>query len=112
MPVRRASRQPRDFEPKNHADLPHPDRGDQLLEADPVAVGAGLTEVAVDDDHALQGPAECDRTLSQGVLTFGAFGVLEDLAERALSHVQVGLAGEVSGGHLVVARRVHVAQRP
>src|SRR5262245_40604357 len=45
--------------------------------------------------------------LLECVLALGALAVLEDLAQGALTDVEVGLAFEVAGGHLLVLLNVH-----
>lgn len=45
VPVRGAARQAGHLEPEHHADLAHADGGHEALEASPVRVGPGLTEV-------------------------------------------------------------------
>jgi hypothetical protein len=49
-----------------------------------------LSLVAIHDDDALSGPAQRDRPLAQGVLALSALAVLDHLAQRALSDVEVG----------------------
>ena len=44
------------------------------------------------------------------VLTLGALGVLEHLAQRALANVEVGEAPEVIGGHLQMLFGVHATR--
>jgi hypothetical protein len=88
-----------------HADLAHADRGHQLLEPQAIAIGAGLTQVAVDDHDTVQRPAKGNRPLAQRVLPLGALGVLEHLAQRARADIQVCLALEVRGGALLCISR-------
>jgi len=42
---------------------------------------------------------------AESVLSFGAFGILEDLPHRRLPHVQVCAALQVTGGDLLVLTR-------
>ncbi len=102
MPVHRVARQARDLQAEHDAGMPHADLGHQALEAFAVRRGTRLAEVAVDDDDALLGPAERHRALAQAVLALGALGVLEHLPQRRLAHVQVGVALEVAGLHLLM----------
>jgi hypothetical protein len=102
VPVHRIARQARDLQAEHDAGMPHADLGDKALEALAVGRGAGLAEVAVDHDDALLGPAERHRALAQAVLALGALGVLEHLSQRRLTHVQVGVALEVTGLHLLM----------
>jgi hypothetical protein len=43
---------------------------------------SGLSKIAVKDDDAILGPAQCDGLLAQSVLAFSAFTILEHLAQR------------------------------
>ncbi len=54
--------------------------------------------VDVDDDDPVGGPAQCDRPPTQVVLAAGRFGVVDDLIQRGVAHVQVGVAAQVRGG--------------
>ena len=58
--------------------------------------GAGLAQIAVDDDDLIDGPAERDRALTQGVLPLRALGVLEDLPERRLADVEIRRAPQMA----------------
>jgi hypothetical protein len=79
----------------------HADLGDQVLEAFPVGgTGTGVPLVGVDGDDLGGGPAQRGGALAQRVLAGGGLGVVEDLFERGLAHIQVGVAGQVAGGHL------------
>ena len=60
------------------------------------------------DHDLIQWPAERESTLAEGVLTLGALGVLKNLTQGALTHVQVGLPLEVGRRDLVVHDEVHV----
>ena len=102
MPVHRVASQARDLQAEHDAGMPHADLGHQVLEALAVRRGARLAEVAVDHDDAFLGPAQRHRALAQAVLALGALGVLEHLPQRRLTHVQVGVALEVAGLHLLM----------
>ena len=76
------------------------------------AGGAGLAQIAIDDDDPLHRPPQGDRPLAQGILPSRALGVLEDLANRGLTYVQIGVSFEMVGGDFVGVMVVHaVASR-
>ena len=85
------------------ARAPHADLGDQVLEPFAVGGGAGTAEIRIDDDDTLNGPAQRHGALAQGVLAPRALGVLEHLAQRGLTHVQIRVATQVIGAHLMLA---------
>jgi hypothetical protein len=69
VPVGGVAGEARDLEAEDDAGVAEPDLGDERLEG--LAIGAGgpgESEVAVDDDDALVGPAERDGALAKGVL--------------------------------------------
>src|SRR5207247_8933303 len=71
--------------------------GDQLLEAFPVrGAGAGLPLVDVDGDDLGRGPAQGDRPAAQVVLAGGGLGVAEDLLERGLADMEIGVAVQMA----------------
>jgi hypothetical protein len=99
MPVAAIAGQPRDLQPQDDPGVTQADLGHQPLEA--LAVrgrGPGLPLVAVDDDDLLGRPSQRHGPLAQRVLPLGALGILEDLAERGLPHVEVSVASQVAGG--------------
>ncbi len=65
------------------------------------------TAAPLDDDDAFVRPAERHGALAQGVLALGAFGVLHDLPERRLPHVEVRASLEVAGRHFLVSLGIH-----
>ena len=103
VPVAAVAGQPRYLQSQHDAGAAQADLGHQLLEALTVRRrGTRLTLVAVDDDDVVESPAQSDGALFEGVLTFRALAVLEDLLHRGLSYVEVGLATQVRGCDLVV----------
>ena len=107
VPIRRTAGEPADLQSHHHADLTHTDRGDQFLKTATVAVGTGPSLVAVDDHHPIQRPAQRHRPLPQPILTLGALGVLEHLAQSALADVQVSTPGQMAWSHLAHRFQVH-----
>src|SRR5690606_20123303 len=82
--------------------------GDEALEALPVrGARSGLAEVTVDDDDAIERPAERDGALAKCILALSAFGVLQDLSQRRLAHVQVCHAREMRARDFLVSLAVH-----
>jgi hypothetical protein len=101
MPVGVVARQARDLQPQHDAGVPQRHLGDQVLEAVTLTrLGTGQAQIAVDDVHPLDGPAQRDRTLAQRVLALGALGVLEHLAQRRLANVQERVATKMVGADL------------
>src|SRR6266403_926859 len=83
MPVGRVARQSRYLQPQHDSGSSQADLGNQPLKALPVGGGSSrLSEIAVKDDDAILGPAQCDGLLAQSVLAFSAFAILEHLAQR------------------------------
>ena len=73
--------------------MTHCHLGDQMLEAvASAALRTGEAQIAIDDVDALDWPAQRHRTITQRVLTLGALGVLEHLAQRGLAHVEERVA--------------------
>lgn len=109
VPVGRIASQPRHLQTEHDASVAEPDLGDQLLEA--LAIprrGARQSQVGVDDDDALLRPAQSQGALAQGILALGTLAVFEDLSHRRLSHIQVGIAPQVTRGDLGVCLIDHI----
>ena len=88
------------------------DLRDQFLKAFPIdSRGSGFSLVRVDYDDAFERPSQTHRLLPQVVLPLRAFGVFEDLPQRRLPNVEIGIAPQVLGGHLGmnVPREAHEA---
>ena len=107
VPVGRIAGQPRHLQTEHDASMAEPNLGDQLLEAFAIARrGARQSQVGVDD--ALLRPAQSQGALAQGILALGTLAVFEDLSHRRLSHIQVGIAPQVTGGDLGVCLIDHI----
>jgi len=112
VPVGVVTGQPGHLQAEHDPGPAHADLGDQVLEAFPVGgAGAGVALVDIDGDDLGRGPAQRGGPLPQRVLPGGGLGVVEDLLEGGLADIQVGVAGQVAGGHL---RRVaaHLCSPP
>lgn len=72
--------QPRHFQAQYDASAPESHLADQMLESVAIiGLSAGDTGVGINRVNPLNGPAECDGSITQCVLTLAALGVLEDL---------------------------------
>ena len=101
MPVGVVAGQPRTFQPEHDPGPAEGDVGNQALEPGPVGrARAGLALIVVDHDDPLGRPAERDSTPAQVVLTPRRLGVVGDLVEGGLAHVEVGIAAQVLRGDL------------
>src|SRR5213594_113671 len=108
VPVRGVARQTGHLQAQDNTGAAHADFGDELLKT--LAVhgrSAGLAEIGVDDDDLPFRPSQRDRTLAQRILPRGAFGILEDLAHRRLTHVQIRVALEMNGSDLLMSFHIH-----
>jgi hypothetical protein len=54
-----------------------------------------LSKVRIDDDDLFNGPPEGDRSIAQGILTFGALGIFNDLVHGGLTNIKIGVSLEV-----------------
>jgi len=102
MPIGGVARQARDFEPHHESRATETHVADQLLK--PFAVRRRCTrvpQVPVDHHHLLNGPAERHGALSERILTRGALGILDDLPQRRLPHIEIRLATQVAWGDLL-----------
>ncbi len=103
MPVV-VARQARDLESEYDPDAAETDLGDEALEALAVSrARTGLPEVAVDHDDPIERPAERGRSIAQRVLALRTLGVLENLAQRRLAHIEVRHAREMCGSDLLMS---------
>jgi hypothetical protein len=112
VPVRRVARQAGDFQPHHESGATQPHVADQLLKAFAIrGRRTGVPQVAINDDHLLNGPPERHRAVPERILALRALRVFDDLSQRRLSDVQIGLTPKVPRGDLLrpVAGYVHAA---
>ena len=81
--------------------------GHERLEPSACAIAARLAQVIVDRLDAGAGPAQCDRTLHQGILIRLAGQVLPDLPGRRLANVHHRPPLPVSRRNLLSKRHRH-----
>src|SRR5215472_7116322 len=112
MPIGGVARQTRHLQAEHDPGTPQADFGHQALETLAVGgTGAGLPEVTVDHDDPVKRPAQCHRALPQRILAVSTLGVLDDLAQRGLAHVEVGQARKVCSRNLLMSFAVHYHDR-
>src|ERR1700723_799271 len=103
MPVRRVARQLGHFQPQYDSGPPQAYLCDQPLKAFPVGSRSSrLPKVGVNDDDPILGPAQRHRLLAQRILAFRAFAVLEDLTQRRLPDVEIGIPPDMSGFYFLM----------
>jgi hypothetical protein len=101
VPVGAVACQTRDFQSEHDASVAQAHFGHQLLKTFAVGrCGPRFAQVPINHDNAFGRPTQRDGPLAQGILTFGAFGVFQDLAQGGLAHVEEGLTLQVLGGDL------------
>ena len=77
----------------------------QALKAHPIrGGGAGLAQIAIDDDDLPFAPSQRPGLLFQGILPVRAFGVLHDLAQCRLPHIEVGSPFQMLRSYLAIER--------
>src|SRR5208283_2841614 len=97
MPVLVRTRQARDLQRKNRADMAHGHVADQDLEVGAVGGGgSGLAQIAVQNPDLILTPTEGLSLVHQIVLTLGALLVEPNLARRRLPDVDAGLSRQVT----------------
>jgi hypothetical protein len=62
-----------------------------------------LPQITIDDDDLFGAPAQSHSVLAESILPLRAFRVLEDLANRRLPNVQVGVAFQVTRIYFLVS---------
>jgi hypothetical protein len=101
MPVGVVSRQPRALEAEHDPRLRQRHVSNEPLKPLPVGGrGAGLALIDVDHHDPLGGPAERDRPAAEVVLAAGGVGVVSDLIQARLAHIQIRVASQMICGHL------------
>jgi hypothetical protein len=63
-----------------------------------------LTEILINDDNARGFPSQRNGSLTQGILTGGAFRIFQHLMQGALPHVQHRLTREMACGDFLQRR--------
>jgi hypothetical protein len=108
MPIGGVARQTRNFQANYDAGFAQAHLGHQFLESFPVhRRRPGLSQITIDDDDLLRGPAQSQGMLPESILTLGTLRVLEDLTDRRLPDIQVSVALEMVGSHLVMSIGSH-----
>jgi hypothetical protein len=108
MPIRRIPCQPGNFQAQHDTGFAQAHLRNQSLKALPIdSRWAGLSQIAVDDDDVLNGPAQGNGMLAQSVLPLRAFGIFEHLAKRGLADVKIGIPLQVPGIHFLVCKVNH-----
>ncbi len=103
VPVSAVSREPGYFETKHDAGATHADFCHQLAEAITIHYRSPrLAQVTVDHRDLFLSPAKVDCALSESVLTFRAFRVLEHLPQRRLPHVEICVPFQMNSLHFIV----------
>ena len=93
VPVRTVAGQSRGLIGDDHADLPQPDLGGEMLKAEAAGGGrGGAAGIVVDDQHVFLMPAEFAGTPPHGVLQPLALRVREHLMRTRLSNIDHGAA--------------------
>jgi len=96
VPVGVVPRQTRDLKPHHDARTAHAHIRHQTSKAfPPGGRRSRLALITIDHDDPVVSPAQCGGTGPKGVLTLGAFDVLNDLPHRRLPDVKVRIALEV-----------------
>ncbi len=87
---------------QHQTDMSKGDLGGQPREArSRDCAGSGQTEVFVDDDNPIGGPAKLTGLMRQGVLSVGRLAVVLDLGAAGLAQIDDGHAGKVTGVDLL-----------
>jgi hypothetical protein len=108
VPVSRIARQTRHFQTHDDSGPPHTDLADQLLETFAIdRTRARLPEIGIDDDDLIETPPQRHGPLTQSILALGTLGILQDLAQRRLAHVEIGVSLQVSCLHFRVCLTHH-----
>src|SRR5215471_2675256 len=104
VPVRGVACQSRDFQAEHNPGFFQTHFRDQLLKSFAIRRRrGGLTEVSVDDDDALNRPAQGYCTLAKIILSYRAFCVLNYLTQRGLPYIQISVSLQMAGVHSFVS---------
>ena len=102
VPVGIVTRQARHLQSEHDADAGIGHFGNQTLETIAIlGAGAGQAEVAINDMNALDRPPQGHGPIPQCVLAFCALGILQNLPERGLTHIEKRIAPKVLCGHFL-----------
>ena len=105
MPVLRRAGQPGDLHAEDHPHMVEAHLRDQTLESGPVLpLGGGVSQIIVDDQNTLLGPAQVPGAVDQSVLQPGGLLVAKNLLGGGLPDVDHRQALKVDGGYLLRAR--------
>src|ERR1700722_20138744 len=103
MPVARVARQSGHFQSQHDSGSPQAHLCNQPLKTFSVGGRSSrLSEVGVNDDDSILGPAQRHGLLAQRVLTFRAFAVFEDLTQRRLPDVEIGIPLEMNSFYFLM----------
>ena len=105
MPVLRRAGQPRDLHAEDHPHMVEAHLRDQTLESGPVLpLGGGVSQIVIDDQNPLLGPAQLPGATGQAVLQPSGLLVAENLLGGGLPDVDHRQALEVDGSYLLWTR--------
>src|SRR5215469_4536523 len=110
VPVRGVACQSRDFQAKHDPGFFETHFRDQLLKSFAIRRRrGGLTKVTVDDDDALNRPAQGYGALAKIILSYRAFRILKYLTQCGLPDVQISVSLQMAGVYLFVSGYRHNA---
>jgi hypothetical protein len=117
MPIGVVARQARDLEPEHEADVGERDLGSEPGEArSRHKAGAGESEVLIDDDDAIGGPAEFTGFGGKRILSIGRLAIVLDLGGAGLAQVDDRLMWRLATAEIVsldaIVRREARRKRP
>ena len=99
MPIGVVARQARNLQAQHEADMGERDLGGQARKARPRDdAGAGQSQILVDDDDLVFGPAKLVGLGRERILAIGGLAIVLDLGGARLAQIDDGLAGEMAGG--------------
>jgi len=109
MPIAGIAREPRDFQPQNQPHLSESDFSYESLEAQAISRrGSRMAQILINDDDSLIRPAQCSRSVAQGILAGSTLGILKDLLQRTLTDIQTCQSSEMISGDLLT----HISDPP
>jgi hypothetical protein len=100
MPVRRVPGQARYFQSHHQARFAKGDLPDKFLKSVPTGrLGTRLAKVTVENVYTFERPSQRHGAITQGILAFGALGVLQHLTRCGLANVKIGISLKMLTGH-------------